>query len=346
MNQSIHSTIAIILILISPMVHAQDVHLSHIHASPTFLNPAMTGLMNQDVRFIANYRSQWESITNGFRTMIGSADAKLLYVGENDFIGGGLQIFSDKAGDLGLSRTSVAGQISFVKALDSRGDNLLAIGIQNAFMSNHIDFSKIQANDPEPSILDGAGNSNTVWDLSLGFAWFYWADDHKYYYLGGSVYHMTRPYISFFDQGTATTEAFLYRKIVLHGGADFRVASGLYLKPSFIFLDQGPHREFNIGSFAQLTREPTRGSQYVNDYSIYFGLWFRWYFEEQTLDRDALIATVRYDWKNTIISLSFDFTVSSLGKANKGFGGPELSVIQYLDWNRTRKVGRVRCPSF
>ena len=40
------------MIMLSRTAMGQDVHLSHIHASPTFLNPAMVGLMNEDLRLI------------------------------------------------------------------------------------------------------------------------------------------------------------------------------------------------------------------------------------------------------------------------------------------------------
>ena len=64
------------LIALGRTANAQDVHLSHIHASPTFLNPAMVGLMNEDLRLIGNYRSQWQTFNAGYRTMIASADMK------------------------------------------------------------------------------------------------------------------------------------------------------------------------------------------------------------------------------------------------------------------------------
>ena len=49
----------IVSLLLLTVAEGQDIHFSHIHASPMFLNPAMTGLINHDFRFISNIKSQW-----------------------------------------------------------------------------------------------------------------------------------------------------------------------------------------------------------------------------------------------------------------------------------------------
>ena len=51
------------MLLMTLVLKAQDVHFSHIHASPTIMNPAMTGLFDGDLRLILNYRSQWNNFT-------------------------------------------------------------------------------------------------------------------------------------------------------------------------------------------------------------------------------------------------------------------------------------------
>ena len=93
-------TWSVLFLLAVQSLSAQDIHLSHIHASPTILNPSLAGLFNGDIRSITNYRSQWESFTNGYRTMVTSADMKVARMGVYDFLGAGLQVYSDKAGDL------------------------------------------------------------------------------------------------------------------------------------------------------------------------------------------------------------------------------------------------------
>ena len=105
---------------------AQDVHFSHIHASPTIMNPAMTGLVDGDLRLVLNYRSQWNNFTTGYKTFAASADTKLIKIGKHDFIGAGLQVYKDVAGDLEF--TTSYGGLSFSLLKSGLHNNIDPIG--------------------------------------------------------------------------------------------------------------------------------------------------------------------------------------------------------------------------
>ena len=81
MNRYTFFTIALLLSLglLPALLRAQDVHFSQQYAAPLFVNPAMTGLMQGDVRGSVIYRNQWASAMTGtpFRTIYGSADMAL-----------------------------------------------------------------------------------------------------------------------------------------------------------------------------------------------------------------------------------------------------------------------------
>ena len=120
-------------------IAAQDIHLSHIHASPTHLNPAMTGLFNADLRFIANYKGQWNSFTNGYRTAVASADMKLNRgIGNRDDVGVGFMAIGDQAGDLEFRTLNVGLSLSYLKALNSNGSNFLSAGVQGGIIQQRI----------------------------------------------------------------------------------------------------------------------------------------------------------------------------------------------------------------
>jgi len=57
-------------------VQAQDIHFSQFYMSPLNLNPALTGVMNSQVRVVGNYRNQWASVlkSNAFSTYSASYD--------------------------------------------------------------------------------------------------------------------------------------------------------------------------------------------------------------------------------------------------------------------------------
>ena len=79
-------------------VQAQDIHFSQFYLSPINLNPAMTGVMNCNGRFVVNYRNQWSSVlSDPYSTFAGSYDARVP-VGRDDFFGWGVSMYADKAG--------------------------------------------------------------------------------------------------------------------------------------------------------------------------------------------------------------------------------------------------------
>ena len=97
---------------------AQDIHFSQYFASPLTLNPSLTGSFEGQMRAIANYKSQWNSISpNMYRTMAASVDGSLM----NEKLGCGLIFFNDKAGTskMGLTQVALAASTK-VKINDNR----------------------------------------------------------------------------------------------------------------------------------------------------------------------------------------------------------------------------------
>ena len=335
---------------------AQDIHFSNIHASPVHLNPAMTGIFNGgSARFIGISRSQWTSFTNGFKTISGSIDAKILQTGSG-FFGGGLQVFSDKAGDLDFKQTYVGGALSYVQPVNKKGDSYFAAGFQAAYIGNSFDLSKMVGFDTETSITFGDVDSNINYlDVSAGAAWYYTFNKNSYYYIGAAMHHINKPNVSFFDTNTRgntiatdseTDGRTLFRKVTIHGGAQLKLTSSMTLLPSFVLFDQGPHRQMNMGTYFKI-QKAKRGRRNTPDYAFYFGAWVRWYKDANLSGLDAVIPSVRADFKNTIVSLSFDVNISDLKVVSNGAGGPELSIIKVLGSTNSRKKSyKVKCPDF
>ncbi len=171
---------------------AQDIHWAHIHASPTYLNPAMTGVIAKgDIRFIANARSQWNSFTKGYKTVMASSDMKLAPAGESGFIGGGINLFADQAGDLDFTTTKAGLAFSVVKALDRKGENLVSLGFQGDWFRQSIDYSKMFGFEEETIAFDGTPNNTGYFDMSVGAAWYYQFQWHSSFYVGASYSHIT-----------------------------------------------------------------------------------------------------------------------------------------------------------
>lgn len=334
----------VILLLISCVTYAQDIHFSHIHASPTVMNPAMTGLFDGDLRLIGNYRSQWNNFTKGYKTFAASADTKLIKIGRHDFLGAGLQVYKDVAGDLDFSTNYAAVSFSILKSMDSHGRNFISFGLQSSFMNNSVNFGNIIAFDQEPDINNGAPNSINFWDLSAGVGWFYGIDRYNMVYLGVSLSHINEPRVSFFEDLDVETDILKYRNLTIHGGGEIRLSDDSSLKPNFVYKDQGPHKEILVGTFWKYKKLRSKQSQPA---SLYFGGWLRWYWEKDLKGTDAFILAIRLDYKKTYITFSFDANVSSLKKVSAGNGGPELSVIKIFEYEqKRRRSNKVICPAF
>lgn len=347
----INFTILYLLLCFSSF--AQDIHFAHIHASPTILNPAMTGMINNgNLRLIANARAQWQSVTNAYKTMAASADGKLISFAGNNFLGAGFQFTGDKAGDLGLSKLSGGIGLSGLKSLDGRGNHYLAVGVRASLFHYSVDYDKMIGFDSEPLVEAGAPNNFNFYDLSAGIAWYYNYNKTSTVYLGTALFHINNPNTSFFNRiddvelitGDNYGHEELYRKLVIHGGGTMKLSQGLTILPSFIFMDQGPHQELNMGSFVKFLRDR---SMTDSESAFYVGMWARYYVEKDIIGTDAIVAAVRVDLNNTYMTFSFDFNLSSLTVASYGAGGPELSIIQILNVPKDRTTSsKVRCPAF
>ncbi len=337
------STLFTILFYIS--ASSQDIHLSHIHASPTVLNPAMNGLFDGQARVIANARSQWNTVTKGYKTVVASSDMKLGAVNKNDLISGGLQLYTDKAGDLDFTVSSVALSFSYLKAFDKRGRNFLSFGMQNSFVEHRVDFTKINTFDNIPVLSRGdINNKITYWDVNAGVGWFFKPDKYDTYYVGFSAFHLNNPNVGFANAESSKNATTLYRRYNLHGGATLRITRELTLKPSFLFMKQGPHQEINIGSYVRY-KTYRRGLHKRPLYFIYAGAWLRTYAEKGASGVDAIVASVKYEYRNLSIAMSYDINISSYTLASGGRGGLEFSLIRVFDWERKqRKNTKVKCP--
>ncbi len=330
----------IIILIFSSNLQSQDVHFSHIHSSPTLLNPAMTGLFNGKIRMSGNYKSQWNNFTEGYSTAAAAFDVRAVEF-KNNIIGAGISMYSDKAGDLDFSTNTVSMNASFIQLLGK--DTWASVGFKNSFIQSRVDFTKAKTFEAEPVFFSNI----SYWDLSTGLAIMHKYKNGNLIYGGASLFHVNGANVSFLskplkggpDQPNIETQD---KKVVLHGGADIKVNRNLTLKPTFILMDQGPHREIMIGSFVKYESNQNSMLSEKNA-SISFGAWMRWYSEINLAGADALITSVRMDMNGMFVTLSYDANISSLRVASQGQGGVELSVVKVIS-HKTIQKRKISCP--
>ncbi|MEO9210409.1 MAG: type IX secretion system membrane protein PorP/SprF, partial [Ginsengibacter sp.] len=77
-TMKLFSIFIFLFLFLSFQLKAQDPHFSQFFASPLTLNPALTGKFDGDLRVAGNYRNQWPTLDNYYRTFSVSVDFDIL----------------------------------------------------------------------------------------------------------------------------------------------------------------------------------------------------------------------------------------------------------------------------
>jgi len=314
-------------------VKAQDAHLSQYYASPLYLNPGMTGMMDEDFRFSGNYRSQWRSVTVPYITSALSYDMK-----SRGKYGFGGMFLNSSAGDGNFNVTTALLSAAYNFKVDSNQNHKVSIGLQGGIINKNIDWYQLffgnQYNrnngggfDPniEPSI-ELLTSNVTVPDVNFGFMYYYGNLKSTFNpFLGGSVYHITRPNESFFQDDIK-----IPRKYRMHGGAKINVSPTWQLLPLVSFMRQ---ENFNDIAFNLISHYYLRES----DAYLILGPTYR-----STKHVDAIIFHTGIRKGKFIYRLSYDINASILSTLSQGRGGIEFS-LQYVGFFMP-KLPKHACP--
>lgn len=339
--------ISCLVIVGSLSLGAQDIHFSQFYMSPLNLNPAMTGVMNCNVRLAANYRNQWASIlkSNAFSTYSVSYDQRFT-LGRYDYFGVGATFWGDRAGEGDFSTLTGKVSLSYSKKMGGgrNSGNYLVIGAEGGAAQRSIDFLKLrwgtqfdgQAFDESLDPLEEFPRDNFIFaDIGAGLLWFMVFDKHNNLYFGGAYHHLSRANQSFSEDAVDL----LYSRYTFHAGGEFQVNPRFALLPGVIMMSQGPSFEVNAGTSFRFLLGKGRTNQ-----SFQFGLWSRVSNKIQSgVLTDAAILSTRFDYDNFGIGFSYDINVSSLSRASNNHGGFEFALVYKICGPERRGV---YCPNF
>ena len=325
------------LLICFSAANAQDIHFSQYYHSPLTLNPAMTGIIDGDYRFVLNYRNQWRSVMNytlpdnrtsyvPFKTISLSYDMHLAPRQIPDgTLGAGIVIFSDKAGHGDLSNQTVMLSGSYLTSIGPIRNHHLSFGLQTGFVSKSIDYSKLyfhnQFNgvdgfdmDIKKSKENILGENFNYMDIGIGAAWSHPFTDRITASAGMAMFHINKPSETFINSQTNKLDS----RFVFHGGAEYVLNKKMKILPGIRYVSQAKDQELNLGGFATYHL----GEATENDIMLFGGLWSRMSFRNK--NSDALFPAFGAKYQNWTAGLSYDINVSSL----KGIkGGPEIAII-------------------
>ncbi len=335
------------------IANAQDIHFSQFYLSPLNLNPAMTGLMNCNIRLTGNYRNQWASVlkSNSFSTYSVSYDQKIP-VGRYDYFGIGGTFWGDQAGEANFATMTgkISGSYSKRMGGDRKQSHYLVVGAEGGLAQRSLDFQKLRwgtQHDGEggwdsgrPSLEDNLDADNFIFaDLAAGLLWFSVFDENNNLYVGGAYHHLNRANQSFYKD----TKDFLYSRFTIHAGGEFEVAPKLGLVPGVIAMFQGPSFQLNSGTSLKFLLGSGKGN-FSNYQAFYFGTWVRLSNKVETgILTDAVILSTRFDYNQFTLGFSYDVNVSALKPASNHNGAFEFALAYKFCGNERRGV---YCPNF
>jgi len=360
-----------VVVLSAASAGAQDIHFSQFYLSPLNLNPAMTGVMNCNIRLVGNYRNQWGSVlkANAFNTYSFSYDQRIP-VGRYDYFGVGGTFWGDKAGEAEFA--TIQGRLSgsYSKRMGGYRDksHYLVVGADAGITQRSVDFQRLRWGSQhdlnggfDPTL--GTGEPNTYdpnfifADISAGLLWFTVFNEDNNFYIGGAYHHLNQANVSF-NRNTAIFEQ-LYAKITVHAGGEFMLADRFGLVPGIIAMRQGPSFQLNTGTSMKFLLGGNKRSYQA----FQIGAWAR--LANQTnplttpatpltppvvidatrtkIGADAIIISSRFDYDDFSIGFSYDINVSNLRTASNSIGGFEFALVYKICGPEKRNV---YCPNF
>lgn len=312
-------------------LQAQDVAFSQIHAMPLHLNPAMTGFFDGSVRAAAVYRNQWFTLNSKYgksmlQTVGAAVDGSFLkgkY--KRNYMGIGLCVYNDWAGDLSFRTTDATLNIAYSKGF-GRGDvhHSLALGLQAEIRMYGINAAKAVFSD---GISENISSNVINFDAGVGLRYHVAFRSKLSWYVAAAYTHILQPKENFIAAGNK-----MKGKITAHTGGVADITPRFNLLPSAMFVYQAGLWQLNAGTYVQYIFDNFSDERN----GIAFGVFTR--FSKPM--PDALIASVRLDYKGFQAVLGYDFNISQLHQATHYQGAFEtgISYIVQLQKNKSDKT--------
>jgi type IX secretion system PorP/SprF family membrane protein len=324
---------------------AQDLHFSQFYDNAILRNPGLTGIFSGDFKFGLDYRNQWGSVTSPYSTTMASGETRFMVSRESaDFLSFGVLLTYDKAGSINFTSLQTYASICYNKAIEDQHNSYLSVGFAGGYLNRHVDMSLmtfssqyVNGNYDQNNATGETSTFNNLnnYDLGAGISLNSSLDvNSRYnYYLGASVYHINSP-----------TEIFSGGAVLVRLPMKWQFGGGLHLPFSDQFgftvhanySLQQPYSELIFGGLFTYRSIPV-GLPSI--FAFHFGAFIR--------RQDAIIPTVKIDYRDLSFGFSYDATNSSLATGASGAGATELTLyIRSKYEHRKNPRDPIMCPRF
>ncbi|TAH25110.1 MAG: type IX secretion system membrane protein PorP/SprF [Cytophagales bacterium] len=318
-------------------VYAQDIHFSQFLSAPMNLNPAHTGYFEGNLRAVANYRRQWNSITIPYQTFGLSIDTKGLPQIKNTAFG--LGVYNDQTGDSKLNTFSGTIALAQTIPFNKKSTQGITLGVHLGITQRSINYSGLRfdsqydgsAHNPNLSSNEDLSMQRIIYpNVHLGIAWFKHLSNRKKLNIGTAVYHINRPNQSFFSANSSPLDP----RINLHGSFQTPISKNIDFLPAMLFNLQGTYTAITFGGSLKyiLNHNPS----YYR--AVYLGFWNR--------AGDAGWFSLGMDYGNFYGCISYDINYSPLVDASNLRGGVEVSLIYIIKNFLPKRKKYLSCPDF
>jgi type IX secretion system PorP/SprF family membrane protein len=322
------------------IVHSigQDIHYSQYFYNYPSQSPIQTGLYHGDHRITANYRNQWQTVPVPYLSLSMFYDSKIKLNSIKDYIGVGVGFDYDKAGDSELSLTSL--NVSLNYGLSIKKSHLFIIGLSPNLAQRRFSEEKLKWHnqwngdkyDPTLPTRENFKLSTKLFiDLAGGLAYQYSVSNRTKFLIGASAFHLLEPDQTFYGQSTVKTK--LPMRNVFHANFDIGIGGYIDLILNGQYQQQEEYSEkLGTGMFRfYLNKNPGIKLNLLAGCGI-------------RLD-DAFFPMIGFEYKDWMLSGSYDINTSDFKTASNRRGGLELAV-QYI-FRSVESVGIFRkCPIY
>lgn len=316
---------------------AQNPFFSQYYAAPLYLNPALAGA-DREISFGINYRSQWNSNDAPYELSQFSFIYPIIMQrgAHTKHLGGvGFTAYRDMAGEGGVFKTFGIGLNGSYRIAVNRAHTILT-GLQAGFAQKRVDLSHLQWGSQyddfigfddriTPSIGD-ISEQTSFPIFEAGIVWHYALQVPSYstvarwaIFSGFAATNLNQPDESLLKDGTRPLPILMK----WHGGLEYRTSRSFKISPSFLFMMQNEHQQYNIGSYFTYTFISDPFSRQPKTFNIQTGIWKR--------IKDSYTLMLGGSSRNMSVGFSYDMNTSSMRLHNLGKSAYEISLKYKID---------------
>lgn len=348
--------LSFILVFLSFIGSAQDLHYTNYNFAPLYFSPAETGSFNGTIRVGGILRDQFSSfITNAYQSQSLYIDSPQSFgVLKKDWVGLGLVFYNDSAGDIGFSNTGFLMSAAYHKSLHKKKFSVLSFGLQYGSIRRKVNSANNalwgdallsgNSNSPDQLLLDALEENYN--DLNFGIKYHYRLKDGNEFVLGVSLMHILDPdFMGLIQTNTIQKRINAHCFAIMNVGKKVAVKYGFYYSNMGLFTKRySMHSNMNL--FAQLyfelqskKKKKSREKKSAKTFELMTGLGYRF--------GDALQFFLGVNYERWQAGFAFDMTVSEAAVYNNNNGAIEFGLQHIINVYKEPKIdNKILCPKF